>query len=65
MTIHIGSNARTATQLERVLDAEAAKRLGLQTAWFVRTAEEWKMLGRRGTGRNWNTVLKLAALTEA
>ena len=67
-----GSNARTAAQLERVLDAEAAKRLGLQTAWFVRTAEEWKaisliekMLGTRGTGRNWNTALKLAALTEA
>ncbi len=133
-----GSNARTAAQLERMLEAEAAKRLGLETAWFVRTAEEWKgiiarnpfraeakrdpshlvvtflkdapdvkdvkalqaaitgpeavravgrqayvvypqgigrsrltnsliekMLGTRGTGRNWNTALKLAALTEA
>ena len=133
-----GSNARTAAQLERLLEPEAARRLGVQTAWFARTAEEWKaiiarnpfraeakrdpshlvvmflkdapdakdvkalqaaitgpevvravgrqayivyphgigrsrvtnrliekILGTRGTGRNWNTVLKLAALTEA
>jgi uncharacterized protein (DUF1697 family) len=121
--------------VERLLETEAAKQLGLQTDFFVRTAKEWgnlvaanpfpeeaerdpahlvviclkaapeakavavlqasitgrevvravgrqayvvypdgigrsrltialieKKLGTRGTGRNWNTVLKLAAL---
>jgi uncharacterized protein (DUF1697 family) len=124
--------------LEHLLETEAEKRLGLQTEFFVRTAQEWeaiiarnpfpaaaksdpshlvvmflkkptdaksvralqaaisgpetvlpggrqayitypagigksrltvglidRMLGTRGTGRNWNTVLKLAALTRA
>jgi uncharacterized protein (DUF1697 family) len=133
-----GANGRTATQLERLLEAEAEKRLGLQTDFFVRTAKEWKnvvahnpfpkeaasdpghlvmmflkdtpsvtgvkalqaaitgrevvraagkhlyivypdgigrsrltnavidkQLGTRGTGRNWNTVLKLAAVATA
>jgi uncharacterized protein (DUF1697 family) len=130
-----GATGRTAAQLERLLEAQAEKRLGLQTDFFVRTAKEWegvvahnpfrkeaagdpghlvvmslknapsatavkalqeaitgpevvaaagkhlyivypdgigrsrltnalidKQLGTRGTGRNWNTVLKLAAL---
>jgi len=130
-----GATGRTAAQLERLLEAEAAKRLGLQTDFFVRSAKEWKgvvannpfskeaardpghlvvmflkdapkdtdvkalqaaiaghevvraggkhlyivypegigrsrltnavidkLLGTRGTGRNWNTVLKLARL---
>jgi len=130
-----GANGRTAARLERLLEAEAAKRLGLQTDFFVRSAKEWKsvvannpffkeaardpghlvvmalkdapkdtdvkalqaaitgrevvraggkhlyivypdgigrsrltnavidkQLGTRGTGRNWNTVLKLARL---
>ncbi len=130
-----GANGRTSARLERLLEAEAAKRLGLQTDFFVRTAKEWesvvahnpfrkeaardpghlivmflkdassvtgvkalqaaitgrevvraggkhlyivypdgvgrsrltnavidKQLGTRGTGRNWNTVRKLAAL---
>lgn len=130
------SQSRTAMRLERVLEAEAKKRLDLQTDFFVRTAEEWKAivahnpfpseaerdpahllvmflkdapdvkdvkalraaiagpemvraegrqayivypdgigrsrltsaliekkLGTRGTGRNWNTILRLAALT--
>ena len=130
-----GANGRTAAQLERLLEAEAEKRLGLQTDFFIRTAKEWKgvvahnpfrkeatrdpghlvvmflkdapsasavkalqeaitgreivraagkhlyitypdgigrsrltnavidkQLETRGTGRNWNTVLKLAAL---
>jgi uncharacterized protein (DUF1697 family) len=130
-----GANGPTPAQLERLLEAEAAKRLGLKTDFFVRTAKEWKgvvaqnpfpkeaardpghlvvmflkdapsvttvkalqaaitgrevvraagkqlyivypdgigrsrltnavidkQLGTRGTGRNWNTVLKLAAL---
>jgi uncharacterized protein (DUF1697 family) len=133
-----GANGRTATQLERLQEAEAEKRLGLQTDFFVRTAKEWKnvvahnpfpkeaasdpghlvmmflkdtpsvtgvkalqaaitgrevvraagkhlyivypdgigrsrltnavidkQLGTRGTGRNWNTVLKLAAVATA
>jgi uncharacterized protein (DUF1697 family) len=127
--------ARASVSLERMLEAEAAKRLALETDFFVRSAEEWteviadnpfpreaerdpgrlivfflkgttgaehvkalqaaikgpeivrgegrqayivypdgigrsrltaalieKKLGTRGTGRNWNTVLKLDAL---
>ena len=127
-------DARTSAQLERLLEAEAQKRLALQVTFFVRTAAEWraiiarnpfpdqarrdpghlvvmffkdapdrkrveelttaiagpeevrtegrqayivypagigrsrlthtlieKKLGTRGTGRNWNTVLKLRA----
>ena len=130
-----GANGRTSAQLERLLEVEAEKRLGLKTDFFVRTAKEWKdvvahnpfpkeaardpghlvvmflkdapsavgvkalqaavtgpevvrgaskhlyivypdgigrsrltnalidkQLGTRGTGRNWNTVLKLAIL---
>lgn len=133
-----GSEARTSAQLEDLLEAEAKKRLGLDTDFFVRTASEWralvaanpfpeeaerdpghlvvmflkeepdgknvaalqaaikgrevvrakgqhayivypdgigrsrltnlmieKKLGTRGTGRNWNTVLKLGALAGA
>ena len=132
------SAGKTSAQLERLLETEAAKRLKLETDFFVRTAEEWnavvsanpfpkeaerdpghllvlclkdvpdtksvkalqaaipgrevvrtvgrqaylvypdgvgrsrlsnvlieKKLGTRGTGRNWNTVWKLAALTKA
>jgi uncharacterized protein (DUF1697 family) len=131
------SPARPAA-LERLLEAESERRLGLKTEFFVRTAEEWtaliarnpfpsearedpshlivlflkdapgpgrfaalkaayagpevvrsggreayvtypagiadsrltaslldRVLGTRGTGRNWNTVLKLGALAEA
>jgi uncharacterized protein (DUF1697 family) len=127
--------ARNSTELERLLEGEAAKRLGLETDFFVRTAADWqsaiaanpfpeeaendpshllvmflkkaperenlaalqkaikgrevvrakareayivypdgvgrsrltaatieKALGTQGTARNWNTVLKLAAL---
>jgi uncharacterized protein (DUF1697 family) len=36
------SRARSSAQLERALEAEAEKRLALQTEFFVRTAEEWK-----------------------
>lgn len=129
------SDAGTSTQLERLLEDAAQKRLGLETDFFVRTAADWKAviagnpfpeeaqrdpshllvmflkkapdrehttslqraikgrevvrikdrqayivysdgigrsrlttavieksLGTRGTGRNWNTVLKLGAL---
>ncbi len=129
------ANGRTPAHLERLLEAEAEKRLALKTDFFVRTAKEWegvvahnpfrkeamrdpghlvvmflkdapsvtgvkalqkaitgrevvraagkhlyivypdgigrsrltnalidKQLGTRGTGRNWNTVLKLDAL---
>jgi len=129
------SNARTGAGLERLFDVQAEKRLGLRTAFLVRSAKEWEaviahnpfqteaksdpshlvvvflkdaphkkalkalqdaikgpeliraegrqlyvvypagiarsrltnklieeQLGTRGTGRNWNTVLKLAVL---
>jgi uncharacterized protein (DUF1697 family) len=132
------SDKFTGTGLERLLEAETEKRLGLKTDFFVRTPEEWeaviannpfpkeaesdpshlvvmflnkapdakdvealqaaiagreivrasgrqayitypdgigdskltitvieKKLGSRGTGRNWNTVLKLGALAGA
>lgn len=36
------SDARTGAHLERLLEAEAVKRLALQTDFFVSTAEEWK-----------------------
>jgi uncharacterized protein (DUF1697 family) len=131
-------HARPDASLERLLETEAKRRLGLDTVFLVRTAEEWKevvarnpfrteaerdpghlvvtlfkaapdandvkvlqaaitgpevvradgrhayivypngigrsrltnaviekKLGTRGTGRNWNTVLKVAALVEA
>jgi len=127
--------ARTVSNLEHLLEREAKARLGLDTVFFIRSADDWKalqrqnpfpdealrdpshlvvmflkeapdakslaklrtairgpeivdvaerqayivyptgigrsrlthalietMLGTRGTGRNWNTVLKLAAL---
>ena len=133
-----GGAKKTGASLERLLEGEAAKRLGLETAFMVRTAREWKALvaanpfpemaardpshlvvmflkddadprkvkalqagitgrevvlakhrqayvtypdgigtsrltnamleralGTRSTGRNWNTVLKLATLAEA
>lgn len=133
-----GGGSGDGPALERRLEAEAAKRLGLETDFFVRTADEWralvaknpfpeaaerdpghlvvmllkdapgaararalqrtitgreeiravgrqayvtypdgigrsklsvvrieKGLGTRGTGRNWNTVLKLDALARA
>jgi uncharacterized protein (DUF1697 family) len=132
------TSARPTADLERLLEAEAASRLGLQTDFVVRSAAEWraiiernpfpvqakndpghllvmvfkqapkaadvktlraaiagrelieargahgylvypdgvgrsrlttglieKTLGTRGTGRNWNTVTKLAALAAA
>jgi uncharacterized protein (DUF1697 family) len=132
------SDAGSAADLELLLETETAKRLGLSTTYFVRTAEEWReviagnpfpeeaarepgrllvvalkeapdggavgalreaisgpevveaigrhlyavypagigrskltldlierRLGTRGTGRNWNTVLKLGALSSA
>ena len=133
-----GSDVKSTKQLERVLEDAVAKKLGVETDFFVRTAAEWqaiiagnpfpkqakddpghlllmclkdapetaavtalqraivgretvrgggrhayivypdgvgaskltiklieKHLGTRGTGRNWNTVLKLGALTSA
>ena len=132
------SDRRSPAQLERVLEAETTQRLGLEAAYFVRTAGEWhavvarnpfraeaardparlavmvlkdapaaravaalraaitgreavraagrhlyavypdgmgrsrlthtlieKLLGTRATGRNWNTVRKLAELAAA
>jgi uncharacterized protein (DUF1697 family) len=39
LVFHGGS--KTGAQLERLLEMEAAKRLGLGTDFFVRTGEEW------------------------
>jgi uncharacterized protein (DUF1697 family) len=36
------SDVHTVAQLERVLEHGAAKRLGLETDFFVRTASDWK-----------------------
>ncbi len=36
------SDRRTAEELERLLEKEAEKRLGLATAFFVRSAAEWQ-----------------------
>ena len=33
---------RTTTRLERMLEAETERRLGLETSYFVRTAREWE-----------------------
>ena len=38
------SDVHTAAQLEGVLERAAAKRLGLETDFFVRTASDWKTL---------------------
>ena len=38
------SDVHTAAQLEGVLEHAAAKRLGLETDFFVRTASDWKAL---------------------
>ena len=38
------SDTLTGEALERVLEAEAKKRLGLETTFFVRTPKEWRAL---------------------
>ncbi len=38
------SRSRSAANLERVLEAGVEKHLGMRTAFFVRTAEEWRSL---------------------
>src|SRR6266702_2966352 len=38
---------RTGGRLERMLETEAAQRLGLETDFFVRTAKEWKAVVAR------------------
>jgi uncharacterized protein (DUF1697 family) len=38
------SDARTSGQLEQLLEREARKRLGVDTDFFVRTADEWRTL---------------------
>jgi uncharacterized protein (DUF1697 family) len=44
-------SGRTAAQVERLLEAEAEKRLHLETDVFVRTADEWKALIARNPFR--------------
>lgn len=41
------SKRRTPDQIEHLLETEALKGLGLQTDFFVRTAEEWKRIIER------------------
>src|SRR5438874_249865 len=41
------SSRRSAAQLERLLEAEVARRFGSTIGVFVRTAEEWKSLVAR------------------
>ena len=38
------SDARSAAQLEGVLERDAKRRLGLETDWFVRSARDWQSL---------------------
>jgi uncharacterized protein (DUF1697 family) len=39
-----GSNVRTSTAVERLLEDGAAKRLGLETDFFVRSADDWRAI---------------------
>src|ERR1043166_9596751 len=38
------SDGQTPAELERLLEAETAERLGVQTDYFVRTAKEWSRI---------------------
>jgi len=42
---------RTPAQLERLLEAETERRLGLEAAYFVRTAAEWRAVVARNPFR--------------
>lgn len=46
-----GSRSRFGAELERFLEMEAAKRLALESDFFVRTAEEWKRVVRQNPFR--------------
>jgi uncharacterized protein (DUF1697 family) len=45
------SDARSAAGLERMLELEAGKRLGLQAEFLIRTAKEWKEVVARNPFR--------------
>ena len=45
------SDARTAAGLERMLELDAGKRLGLQADFLIRTAKEWKEVVARNPFR--------------
>jgi len=45
------SKVRTATELERLLETEAAERLSLEVDFFVRTPDEWKSIIRQNPFR--------------
>ena len=45
------SKVRTATELERFLETEAAERLSLEVDFFVRTPDEWKSIIRQNPFR--------------
>jgi uncharacterized protein (DUF1697 family) len=62
------ADGATDAQLERRLEQEAERRLALHDGIGrsrLTSALIEKKLGTRGTGRNWNTVLKLAALADS
>ena len=66
MTIRTEFFVRTAKDWEGVVAhnpfrKEAARDPGHLVVMFLKDAAD-KQLGTRGTGRNWNTVLKLASL---
>ncbi len=46
------SEGRTGSELERLLEAATEKKLGLQTEYFVRTADEWKTIVARNPFRD-------------
>lgn len=39
-----GSEAKSGSQIEQALESEAARRLGLETEFFVRSVEEWESM---------------------
>ena len=45
------SDGQKSAQLERLLEAETEKRLGVQSDFFVRTADEWRALVARNPFR--------------
>lgn len=45
------TDARRGAALERLLETETEKRLGLQTTFFVRTAEQWRAVVARNPFR--------------
>jgi uncharacterized protein (DUF1697 family) len=47
-----GGDARASGELEKLLEAEAGKRLGLQADFLIRTAKQWKTIVARNPFRD-------------